>query len=166
MKAVISRFLPALATTFGIIAGALVLADPHGLAKNFLLVFGSEAGGIAIGYAVALATINSIRIRRNGADRRHALAGLAAPLLLGAMSPLVQAIHIPEIFSLSVAAGIVTAFLFWAGLSVKPRTPKPSLEELEQKADDELALLDPTWRDGVRSINSPERIKRPADRVA
>jgi hypothetical protein len=166
LKGIFSRFVPSLVAVMGVICAALVLADPHGLSKSFLGVAGTEIGGIAIGYAAAFAALGAAGRERRSGRGRHAIAGLVAPFILGAMSPLVQAIGLSEILALSVGTGVVTGLLFWATLKRGPGEPQPSLEELERKADAELALLDPHWRDGIRSIAHPDKHKLPKDRVA
>lgn len=166
LKGIFSRFVPSLIAVMGVICAALVLADPHGLSKSFLGVAGAEIGGIALGYAAAFAALGAAGHERRSGRGRHAIAGLVAPFILGAMSPLVQAIGLSEILALSIGTGVVTGVLFWATLKRGPGTPKQSLEELERNADAELALLDPHWRDGVRSIVSPDKQQLPKDRVA
>ncbi|MEO8000110.1 MAG: hypothetical protein ABI852_21850 [Gemmatimonadaceae bacterium] len=168
-RAVLGAFLPASLTVWGTVLALMVINEPRFVRWSTLELAALEWGLLAGGYAVALLWLPRARFGRALSRRSHALAGVLNPLVLAALSGVVQRPTKAGIAVLSFAAGLSFGVMQWARSRRRVPPRPPTLEALERDADEALAraLGEGTYPADVIPIRRTESAPEiPRDAVA
>ncbi len=142
-QAVLRRFVPTISVLLGGIMFMIAFREPGGLHWQGLAVAGLEVVAMTIGYASGMSILRrwvASGVRIDG--WRSVLAGVMAPIGLGAISAFTQGATISSIAVLSVGAGALSALATLVVSFRSPSPPKRSLDELEAEADAEITRLE------------------------
>lgn len=169
LRAVFGAFLPASATIWGLVLAMVVINQPRVVRSQTLITLGMEWSLLAIGYGVALLWLPRYRFDRRWSPLSHAVAGIAAPVILLALSVVVQRPSTAGIAVLSFAVGASVGLLQWLRARRPLPPPPPTLEMLEREAEAALAraLAEAAPSTDVIPLRRPDHTPpRPRDEVA
>lgn len=157
------RFAAASATVMALVIGLITLGEPRGLSLASLGAAALEVAAMTAGYAVSLAWLPRRAGHRPLPSSWHAMAGVLAPIALGALSTQVQGVSLAGVAALSLAVGSCLGIVQWLRTLRTPRPPHPTLEEREAAADKALAeaVAAAALHRDVLPLHQPARVSEP-----
>jgi hypothetical protein len=141
--AIFQRFLPASSAFLLTILGASAWTNPTGLSWAALGVASLEITLMAVGFGTCLRLARSTLQSDTRLGVRSALAGLAAPFVLGALSVFTQGASLPSISVLSLGAGTLTGLVTVGSVMLRRKAAPPMDPEVQaelERLEAELAL--------------------------
>lgn len=138
VREALAGFVPASATIFAFVLAFLTVRKPSDIQWPMLAAAALLVAVIFSGY---LLTACGLPRRRKQSDSRlsHVIAGGIATMTFGALSTVVHGGRASGAIVILFASGALVGLVQWARSFRRPSPPKPTLEQLEQAADEALA---------------------------